>query len=108
MRQEFPQFKSIVEVPYFGFQGHIEGKRSGTLYEVVLEGDERFYPEFKPAIYLEPKLGPHWVDPKLYGWVGRPNELQLCANYVNMWQPALSNFTNVLLRVIDYLDEWDE
>ena len=108
MRQEFPQFKSIVEAPYFGFQGCIEGKRSGTLYEVVLEGDERFYPAYKPAIYISPQIGPHWVMPELYGWKGRRREPQLCADYTNMWKPATSTFGNVLLRVIGYLEKYDE
>ena len=106
--QEFPQFDPIEEAPYFGFQGHLEGKRSGTLYEVVIEGDERLYPAYKPAIYINPQMGPHWVMPELYGWSGRRKEPQLCADYVNLWKPATSSFANVLLRVIGYLGEWDE
>ena len=108
MWKHFPQFHPIVEAPYFGFQGHLEGKRSGIPYEVVLEGDERYYPFYKPAIYLSPKIGPHFVEPELYGWKGRRREPQLCAAYTDMWKPATSTFANVLLRVLSYVEKYDE
>jgi len=108
MREHFAEFEPFVESRYFGFQGYIEGKRSGNLYEVVLEGDERYYPAYKPAIYINPQIGPHWVEPELYNWSGRRSTPQLCADYIHVWNPSRSTFANVLLRVIGYLEEWDE
>jgi hypothetical protein len=106
MRQNFPQFAPFAAPPWFGFQGHLIGSRSGRRYEVVLEGDERKYPQYKPAVYLNPQIGSHWVAPEHYGWSGRPHMSQLCLESLD-WKPARSSFANMLLRVIKYLEEFD-
>ncbi len=106
MRESFPQFKPFAEPPWFGFQGYLIGRKSGKRYEVVMEGDERKYPHYKPAAYLNPRIGWHWVTPGHYGWSGRPRLPQLCLDSLD-WKPARSSFANMLLRVIKYVEEFD-
>jgi hypothetical protein len=106
MQNNFPQFVPFAEPPWFGFQGYLIGRKTGRRYEVVIEGDERKYPHFKPAVYLNPQIGRHWINPEHYGWSGRPQRLQLCLDSLD-WKPARSSFANMLLRVIKYVEEFD-
>lgn len=106
MRANFPAFAPFAEPPWFGFQGHLLGPRTRRRYEVVIEGDERKYPQFKPAVYMNPQTGSHWVTPEHYGWSGRPGRAQLCLDSLD-WKPARSSFANMLLRVIGYLELYD-
>ena len=107
MQYNFPKFAWFADPPNFGFQGYLRGRRSGRLYEVVLEADERFYPAHKPAVYLNPPVGPHWIRPDHYGWKnGRRDLPQLCVPG-DIWIPKLDNFGSWLLRVIEYLEKHD-
>ncbi len=106
MRRNFPTFDSFAEPPWFGFQGLIRGRKTGKYYEVVLEGHEDEYPQKKPAVYINPSLGPHWVSPSYYGWSGRPGRPQLCMK-IDGWSPAYDTFASVLIRVIKYIEDWD-
>ena len=107
MRFGFPRFAWFADRPYFGFQGFLRGRRSHRLYEVVLEAKECFYPEFKPAVYLNPPVGHHWIRPDYYGWKnGRRNVPQLCVPG-EIWIPARDNFASWLLRTIEYLEKSD-
>lgn len=106
MRYTFPEFTPFAEPPWFGFQGFLIGSRTGRRYEVVIEGHESKYPQFKPAVYMNPQTGSHWVMPEYYGWSGRPQRPQLCLDSLD-WKPARSTFANMLLRVIGYLEQYD-
>src|SRR6266481_2805933 len=87
IQDHYPNFKPFLEEPWFGFQGHLLGRRTGRLYEVVIEGHAEKYPQYKPAVYMQPRIGSHWVDPSFYGWVGRPRHSQLCLD-TKGWNPA--------------------
>ena len=105
MQYNFPEFTWFADPPHFGFQGRLKGRRTGRLYEVVLEADERFYPQHKPAVYMNPTLGTHWVRPEHYGWKnGRRNLPQLCVPG-DIWTPARDSFGSWLLRTIEYLEK---
>ena len=106
MAANFPQFRPFAEPPWFGFQGYLIGPHTRRRYEVVIEGDERKYPQMKPAVYMSPQIGSHWVTPEFYGWSGRPRHPQLCLKSLD-WKPARSSFANMLVRVISYVEKWD-
>jgi hypothetical protein len=100
MRTIFPHFRPFVEVPMFGFQGHLRGSRTGRFYEVVLESHEDLYPQLDPSMYLNPRIGTHWRVSR-YG----RSEPELCV--IKDWNPALSTFASALRAAIKYLDEHD-
>lgn len=92
----FPGFRPFQNPPRFGFQGHFRGRKTGRLFEVVLESDEVRYPHFPPAIYLNPRVGPdgYWMP---------DGQLSVTME----WRPSQSTFALVLITVIRYLDETD-
>ena len=92
MRDVFPQFGPFAAPPKFGFQGRLRGKRTGRLYEVVLEADERVYPQEPVAIYMNPRIGHHWIA-----------DGRMCVEG-QQWIPARDNFGSWLLRTIEYLE----
>jgi len=106
MAANFAEFQSFVEPPWFGFQGFLRGPRTGRLYQVVIEGHGQKYPQQKPAVYLSPQIGRHWVTPEFYGWSGRPKQPQLCLDSLD-WKPARSSFANMLVRVVGYVGRFD-
>jgi ubiquitin-protein ligase len=97
MRSAFPDFLPFVENNRFGFEGYLRGSRSGNIYHVVLEGDEKAYPQCPPSVFMNPRLG-------LY-WIGADDRRRLCMQ--KEWRPARSTFANTLLGVIRFLDEFD-
>ena len=52
----YPNLEPFLEEPWFGFQGHLRGTRTRRLYEVVIEGHAEKYPQYKPAVYMDPLL----------------------------------------------------
>jgi len=96
MRSVFPQFMPFMRRSSFGFEGHLKGSRSGQRYRVVLEADQRSYPQCPPNIHMEPRIGHHWLGDR------RAN---LCV--IKTWYAARSTFANTLLAAVKYLEEHD-
>jgi hypothetical protein len=102
MRGRFPWIWPF-ETPsgHVGFFGHLRGPRSGWLYEVVLKIPARLYPETKPPIYLDPRIGSNWrVDT-----VNHDPRGKLCYDRpgYSAWNPARSTFANCIGIALDYL-----
>jgi len=96
MQSVFPEFKWFAQPPRFGFQGYLRGKNTNRLYAVVLEANEKTYPQVPPNVYIDPRVGHHWIQdipPKL------------CVE--KEWIPSRSTFANTLLAAIKYLEEFD-
>lgn len=54
----FPQFRAYYkENGHFGFFGYLQGQRSGTQYQVVMEACMNTYPAYEPRIYIDPRVG---------------------------------------------------
>lgn len=83
--------------PFFGFEGHLKGCRTGRAYRVVLEAEPASYPQCPPNVYLEPMVG--------HCWIGVSSRRSLCVT--RAWRPAQSTFANTLLVVVKYLEEHD-
>ena len=97
MRSVFPEFQPFARGSRFGFEGHLKGPRSGTLYSVSLQGERQFYPQWPPAVHMQPRIGIHWI--------GEGDGRRLCVE--REWRPATSTFANTLLTLVRYLDEYD-
>jgi len=97
MRGVFPDFQAFNRDSCFGFQGCLKGKKSGRVYQVVLEAEQATYPQYAPHVRMEPNLGHYWI--------GEGLARRLCVT--RDWQPARSTFANTLLVAIKFLEELD-
>jgi ubiquitin-protein ligase len=97
MRSTFPEFAPFKQNSRFGFEGYLRGSKSGKVYRVVLEGEEKSYPQCPPSVFMNPRIGMYWL--------GADDRRRLCMQ--KEWRPARSTFANTLLGVIRFLDEFD-
>lgn len=97
MQSVFPQFKPFTRHSVFGFEGRLKGKKSGQVYQVVLEAEQAKYPQWPPSVRVDPQVGPYWISDR-----GRR---RLCMT--RNWQAARSTFANTVLAVVRYIDEQD-
>ena len=97
MQCTFPEFTPFTKNDRFGFVGYLKGSRSGTLYRVILEGEQRAYPQCPPSVFMDPRIGMYWI--------GADDRRRLCMQ--KDWRPARSTFANTLLGVVRFLDEFD-
>jgi ubiquitin-protein ligase len=97
MHSTFPEFAPFLENSKFGFEGYLRGSKSGKVYRVVLEGEEKSYPQWPPSVFMAPQIGMYWI--------GADDQRRLCMQ--KEWRPARSTFANTLLGVIRFLDEFD-
>ena len=97
MRGTFPEFAPFMKKSRFGFEGYLRGCKSGRVYRVVLEGEQKAYPQCPPIVFMNPRIGVYWI--------GTDDQRRLCMQ--KEWRPARSTFANTLLGVIRFLDEFD-
>jgi len=97
MRSTFPEFAPFMQNSKFGFEGQLKGSKSGQIYRVVLEAEQKAYPQCPPSVFMNPRLGMYWI--------GADDRRRLCMQ--KEWRPARSTFANTLLGVIRFLDEFD-
>ncbi len=95
MRNTFPEFRAFTRPPHFGWEGLLQGKRSGRVYGVTLISAENTYPAYRPSIFITPRFGGNWLS-----------DGSLCIDgHQSPWDPALHTFANTLLRVIEYMEK---
>jgi len=93
MRNTFPEFRAFARPPQFGWEGFLQGKKSGQVYGVILISAENTYPAYRPKIFIAPRFGGNWLS-----------DGSLCIDSLRSpWDPALHTFANTLLRVIEYM-----
>src|SRR2546422_5252384 len=100
MKRVFRQFEPVAEPGVeAGFYGWLEGKRTGTLYRVLIKAPVSKYPSEEPAIYMDPRAeSHHWI-----GFDGR-----LCYKRDgHIWKPAEDTFAQALTIAAKYLDEFE-
>ena len=97
MNSTFPEFTPFTHNDRFGFEGYLKGYKSRNLYHVVLEGEQKAYPQCPPSVFMNPRIG--------ICWIGADDRRRLCMQ--KEWSPARSTFANTLLGVIRFLDEFD-
>ncbi len=97
MHSTFPEFAPFTKKDRFGFEGYLRGSKSGSLYRVILEGEQKAYPQCPPSVFMDPRIGMYWI--------GADDRRRLCMQ--KDWSPARSTFANTLLGVIRFLDEFD-
>jgi hypothetical protein len=99
MHTFFPAFEAYAEPGLWaGFRGRLRGKRTGTLYNVVIRASIRKYPAEEPRLLMDPRPeGHHWFpDGRLcFQWGG------------HHWNPAEDTFARTLIVAVKYLDEFD-
>ena len=95
MRNTFPEFRAFARPPKFGWEGFLQGKKSGRLYGVVLVSTETTYPAYRPQVFITPRFGGNWLA-----------DGSLCIDgHQSPWDAALHSFANTLLRVIEYMEK---
>ena len=93
MHNTFPEFRAFTRPPQFGWEGYLEGKRTGRLYGIVLTSKENTYPAYRPSVFINPRFGGNWLA-----------DGSLCIDgHQSPWDAALHSFANTLLRVIEYM-----
>lgn len=97
MHSTFPEFDPFTRSDTFGFEGYLKGARSEKFYRVVLEANQRTYPQYPPSVFMNPRIGMYWI--------GADDRRRLCME--KEWRPARSTFANTLLAVIRFLDQFD-
>ncbi len=97
MRSVFPEFQPFLLSPRFGFEGRLTGPRSQRVYRVILEGNEKTYPQYPPDIRMDPEIEHHWIRDAA--------KARLCV--AQNWAPSRSTFANRLLVALRYLREFD-
>jgi len=99
MHDVFPTFEAFAEPGvWVGFRGWFRGKRTGTLYEVVIRASVRKYPAEEPAVYMNPRAERHH-------WIG---DGRLCFQWEgHQWNPAEDTFARALIIAAKYVDEFD-
>ena len=99
MHAAFPAFEAYAEPgTWAGFRGRLRGKRTGTLYNVVIRASIKNYPAEEPAVHMNPRPERHhWLaDGRLcYEWNGRH------------WNPAEDTFARIVMVTVNYLFEFD-
>jgi hypothetical protein len=92
MKNAFPEFRAFSRPPQFGWEGYLEGKRTGRLYGIVLTSKENTYPAYRPKVFINPRFGGNWLS-----------DGSMCI--ASRWDPALHTFAGTLLRVIEYMEK---
>src|SRR5207245_5930090 len=57
MRNTFPEFRAFARPPQFGWEGFLQGKKSGLVYGVTLISTENTYPAYRPKVFITPRFG---------------------------------------------------
>lgn len=99
MKYRFPTFEPFAEPGVWaGFRGWFLGKRTGRVYEVVIQAPIRTYPSEEPAVYMNPHPEPHhWI-----------RDGRLCyLREGHVWNPAEDTFAQALIIAAKYLHEFD-
>jgi hypothetical protein len=99
MNYAFPKFEPFA-VPgrWAGFRGWLRGKRTGRLYEVLIQASIAKYPNEEPWVYMNP-------HPERHHWIGGERLWYLRRGHV--WKPAEDTFAQVLIIVVKYVDDFD-
>lgn len=99
MRSVFPTFEPFLRPgDAFGFIGVLNGPRSRTPYEVIIQAPIKDYPAKEPAIFMQPHAERHH-------WIGTG---RLCyQRQAHTWNPARDTFAQCLSMAVKYLAEFD-
>ena len=57
MADYFPQFRPFSRNGVIGFRGYLRGKRTGTIYLVLMQTPVSVYPTYPPDIDIHPWIG---------------------------------------------------
>ncbi len=96
MANLFPAFRPFTKEGFVGFHGLLQGPCSGRTYAVIIRAPIDRYPDFPPAVYLNPKPEPTHCD--------RDGQLDICVQ----WKPIRHTFTKILFIVVAYIRDFDD
>ena len=105
MNEYFPQFTTCkTENGSVGFCGSWRGPRTARKYTIIVGVPAQRYPEMEPAVYIQPRIGPHWQSDE----VNHDPDGRLSFERKTPWLPARSTFANCVLVAIQFLEEFDQ
>src|SRR5713101_8578290 len=85
MHERFPKFAAFkTDSGSVGFFGPVRGRRTGREYTVLVKVPAQNYPETEPAVYIQPRIGPHWQSDE----VNHDPDGRLSFEHKTPWLPA--------------------
>lgn len=102
MNKCLPQFVAFRTVNgSVGFFGPWRVRRTGREYTITVKVPAQSYPETEPAVYIQPRIGPHWQSDE----VNDDPDGRL--SFARPWVPIRSTFANCVLVAIQFLEAFD-
>ncbi len=105
MHLRFPTFTGYQAMDgSVGFCGSWRGPRTARKYTIIVGVPAQRYPEMEPAVYIQPRIGPHWQSDE----VNHDPDGRLSFEHKTPWLPARNTFANCVLVAIQFLEEFDQ